>query len=246
MKPILPLAVLALAVLASPVAAQDAGFDRPLIVVEGRGVAERTADDFFVSGELRVEGADQLAALRAIEAARVRLADGLGDMDGLTAGRLLTQGLSVEAIGRDDCSEVRRDQEACPTAAYSARISFTFKGRPVDQAGNAGSLAAELGATSVGAAGIEVEDMAALRAEANGLAVADARRQAETLARAAGQRITGVVRVQDRNARLGDNESGMVEEIVVTGSRIRPTVAIPLAYPPVSVEQRVTVVFSVE
>ncbi|MFC5342569.1 SIMPL domain-containing protein [Brevundimonas staleyi] len=243
--PFLRLTVLALA-LASPAVAQEARFDGPVIVVEGRGTAERNPDDFFISGELRAHGPNQVAALQAIAAAQTRLTEGLADMDGLTAGRLRNQSFAVNPVSRDNCSETRRDEDACAIGAYSARMAFTFKGRPVDQAGNAASLAAELGATAVGVSGVEVEDRAALRAEANRLAFADARRQAETLAEASGQRITGIVRVQDRNARLGDNDSGAVDDVVVTGSRIRPTVAIPLAQPPVQAQATLTVVFSVE
>jgi hypothetical protein len=55
-----------------------------------------------------------------------------------------------------------------------------------------------------------------------------------------------ILRVQDANARDTVYDSGEADEIVVTGSRIRPTVAIAVDQPPVVIEARLNVVFEIE
>lgn len=220
--------------------------DRPTIVVEGRGVAEQAPDSFFIGGDLRGEGPDTVSALRALTTAQAQVTGGLDDMEGLTAGKLRTDAVSVEPVYAGNCQPNRRDDDACPVAAYAATMRFQFKGTPATSAGDAVSLAAELGARRVSTTGAEVEDETTLRAQANRLAFADARRQADTLAEASGQRIVRILRVQDSNARFPDRESGDVDEIVVTGSRVRPSVAIPVDQPPIRIESRLTVVFEIE
>lgn len=232
---------------APAVSAQEAGeTTRPVIVVQGRGVAERAPDAFFIGGDIRGEGRDSVEALRALTAAQARITEGLSDMEGLTGGTLRTEGVSVEPQFAADCRPDRRDSDACPVSGYSARMRFQFKGSPASSAGNAVSLAAEMGARNVSTTGAEVEDETALRAEASRLAFADAQRQADTLAQASGRRIVRVLRVQDSNARVAELKSGEIGEIVVTGSRIRPTVAVAVDQPPIEIESRLTVVFEID
>lgn len=245
MKNIASIAGLATVLIALPATAQTA-VERPTIVVEGRGVAERAPDAFFIGGDLRGEGPDSVSALRALAAAQARVTEGLADFEGLAAGKIRTQTVEVQPVYAGNCQPNRRDDDTCPVTAYAATMRFQFKGAPASLAGNAVSLAAELGARRVSTTGTEVEDETALRADANRLAFADARRQADTLAAASGQRIVRILRVQDSNARFPDDNSGQVEEVVVTGSRVRPSVAIPVDQPPVRIETRLTVVFEIE
>lgn len=245
MKAIACVAGFATVLIALPALAQSE-IGRPTIVVEGRGVAGRAPDTFFIGGDLRGEGPDSVSALRALADAQARVFEGLNDFGGLSAGKLRTEAVEVQPVYADNCSPNRRDDNACPVAAYAATMRFQFKGAPATLAGDAVSLAAELGARRVSITGAEVEDEAALRAEANGLAFADARRQADTLAAASGVRIVRLLRIQDADARFPDHKSGNVDEVVVTGSRIRPSVAIPVDQPPIEIEQRLTVVFGVE
>lgn len=240
--------LLAAAIAAAPtVSAQEVGdTTRPVIVVQGRGVAERAPDSFFIGGDIRGEGRDSVEALRAMTAAQTRITDGLSDMEGLTGGTIRTDAVSVEPLFAADCAPNRRDNDACPISGYSARMRFQFKGSPASAAGNAVSLAAEMGARNVSTTGAEVEDERALRAEASRLAFLDAQRQADTLASASGRRIVRVLRVQDANARLAELKSGEIGEIVVTGSRVRPSVAVSFDQPPIEVESRLTVVFEID
>lgn len=245
MKAIATVAGLATALAALPAFGQTPA-ERPTIVVEGRGVAERAPDAFFIGGDLRGEGSDSVGALRALAATQRRVTEGLDDLEGLTAGKLRTQAVEVQPIFAGNCQPNRRDDDACPVTAYAATMRFQFKGAPAGRAGDAVSLAAELGARRVSITGSEVDDEAALRTDASRLAFTDARRQADTLAAASGQRIVGILRVQDSDARFPDHDSGEIDEVVVTGSRIRPSVALPVDQPPVQIETRLTVVFEVE
>lgn len=245
MKTIACIACLATVLGALPAIAQTEP-GRPTITVEGRGVAARAPDAFFIGGDLRSEGVDSVSALRALAATQSRIFDGLNDFEGLSAGKLRTEAVEVQPVYADTCPPNRRDDNACPVAAYAATMRFQFKGAPASLAGDAVSLAAELGARRVSITGAEVEDESALRAEANRLAFADARRQADTLAAASGQRIVRLLRVQDADARFPDYSSGELDEVVVTGSRVRPSVAIPVDQPPVEIERRLTVVFETE
>ena len=127
-----------------------------------------------------------------------------------------------------------------------ASSSSSGGGAPASAAGNAVSLAAELGAQNVSTTGVHLEDDQALRMEASRLAFLDAERQAETLAAASGRRVVRILRVQDSNARMPEYEAGQVQDIVVTGSRVRPTVAIPVDQSPVRVEVRLNVAFEIE
>jgi uncharacterized protein len=216
------------------------------IVVQGQGRAERAPDAFFIAGSLRGDGADQLAALRALAEAQASLNDGLTRLDGLTGARLRTDSVSVEPVYSGSCRREHSDREGCSVSGYVASARFQFKGAPASLAGNAVSLAAEFGARDVATNGVDVEDRATLRSEANRLAFADASAQAEALAQASGRRIVRILRVQDANARDTDYDSGEADEIVVTGSRIRPTVAIAVDQPPVVIEARLNIVFEIE
>lgn len=245
MKTFACIASLATALIALPAIGQTTA-ERPTIVVEGRGVAERAPDAFFIGGDLRGEGPDRVSALRALVAAQTRVTEGLNDLEGLTAGKLRTETVEVQPVYAGNCQPNRRDDDACPVSAYAATMRFQFKGAPASRAGDAVSLAAERGARRVSTTGSEVDDETALRADANRLAFADARRQADTLAAASGQRIVRLLKVQDSNARFPEHDSGQIGEVVVTGSRIRPSVAVQVDQPPVRIETRLTVVFEIE
>jgi uncharacterized protein len=235
---------------AAPVAAQDEAPSRgpATIIVQGRGVAESPPDSFFIGGQLRGQGADRVAALQALSDNQTRVSDGLQSLDGLTGARMRTESVSVEPTYAPNCRAEGRDRDGagCAIAGYAASIRFQFKGAPASSAGNAVSLAAELGAQNVSTTGTHLEDDQALRAEASRLAFVDAERQANALAEASGRRIIRILRVQDAQARVGDYQGGVVDDIVVTGSRIRPTVAIPVDQPPVRIETRLNVAFEIE
>ena len=141
-----------------------------------------------------------------------------------------------------------REESDCPVIAYRAQMEINLEASPISRAGDAVSLAAELGAVNAGITGFKLSDTAALRQEADSAAFADARRQADILAAASGQRIVRVLRLQDPDARAiqVNRDESSVDEIVVTGARVRPRVQLNVAPPPVREESRLTVFFEIE
>lgn len=237
-------AILASATTPLTALSQELSPDRPTIVVVGTGHAEQTPDIFTVTASLYGRGHDRVAALRQLSEAQARFNSGLPGLEGLSRGDLSTGAVEVEPV-REPCREDDYDQSNCPVTGYLATMSVAFNGSPVDRAGDAVSLASELGADDVSFSGGSVSDRAGLRSEANSAAFADARRQAEALAAASGQRIVRTLRVHDARYRP-DTPTTEVDEIVVVSSRRRPAVRLDVAPPPVRVESQLTVVFEVE
>lgn len=242
-------ALLALAILsgAGPALAQNAPANPPAIVVVGTGQAEAPPDSFTVSASLVGRGTDQVSALRALADAQQRVAGDLRNLEGLDRLTLTASRVSVSPVTAD-CAEDRYGEPRpnCAITGYIASIELVAKGAPLAQAGSVVSLAAERGAQSVTLDQFDLADRDALDAEASRLAFADARRQADFIAAASGQRIVRVLRVEDPQNRIGAIQSGGANEIIVTGSRIRPAVDLTVTPPPVVVRKQLSVVFEIQ
>lgn len=241
-------AVAALITHAESAAAQDVPADRPTIIVTGSGRAERAPDTFAVSANLEGRGADRVSALRRLSEVQLLVGDGLGRLEGLTGSELTTGEVSVRPIRSQACGEDQydRDELDCPVTGYLASIAITLKGSPVERAGDAVSLASELGAENASFSGGSLSDQAGLADEANRAAFVDARYQAEALAQASGQRIVRTLRVQEGDYSPPRLQVREVDDIVVTGSRRRPAVGLSVSPEPVRIDARLTVIFEVE
>ena len=238
--------VLAFAVGAPACAAAQSVSDRPAIVVVGRGSAERAPDAFTVTGSLQGRGATQVAALEGLAAVQEGVLDRLPRLEGLTDAKVTTGAISVSPVYNPSCGSDRYEsEEGCPITGYRATVSVSMEAAPVERAGDAASLLAELGAQRTEIDSFDLRDPSALRDDANRAAFADARRQAELLAATSGQRIVRVLRVQDSDARTNPGVYA-VDEVVVTGSRIRPQVLLNVAPEPVRRDASVTVIFEIE
>jgi uncharacterized protein YggE len=244
------LQALVAAALATSAAAQDDITTRPSIVVVGEGLAEQAPDRFRVSAEVRGSDTTQVEALRALARSQASVTEGLRELEGLETAAITTSGTSVEPVRPPRCNERYDDDGSvdCQITGYLARMSIDLEGSPVERAGDAVSLASERGAQSARLDSFDVSDRAALQARANELAFLDARQQAEAVAAASGQRVTRILRIAQPGARnVGSiDDEGQVEEIVVTGSRMRPTVSLEVAPPPATATARLTVVFEIE
>lgn len=242
------LAACAAALTATPALAQQEITSRPSIVVVGEGSAERAPDTFRVTADVEGRGATQVEAVRALSEARERVGEGLERLAGLERARVATGSPQVQPTHDPDCGRERYgDTENCPITGYRAAMNLTLEGAPVERAGDAVSLAAERGARNARLDSTTLADDRALQAEANAAAFADARRQADALAQASGQRIVRVLRVQDPGARpFGVAGIESVQDIVVTGSRIQASVPLNVAPPPARIDARLTVVFEIE
>ncbi len=243
------IAIAVAAALAWQGTAQARADGEPVIVVIGRGQAERPADFYVVEGEIRGEGPDTVAAMAALKARQERVFEGMTAMAGAERIGLETGKLAMSAAYPPDCEHSSRLRQSgpCQPSGYTATLPVTMIVRPAALVGRAGSLASELGMDNVEAGGGGLDDDDGLRAQANRAAFADARRQAETLAQAASARLGPLVRLQDSRATYASdgliNESS---EIIVTGSRVMPRVDLTLRPEPVSASATVTAVFRLE
>lgn len=242
MKIIAGAVVIAALTLCGPALSQE----RPTIVVTGNGEASAPPDRFRIGAGVEGRGDTQAEALRALSMAQARIMDALPRLDGLTHAVLTTGNIGIHPITDQDCERRAGRNEACPALGYRAGAGIKFEGAPANRAGNAISLASELGASQAALDEYALGDQAALREQANRAAFLDARRQAEMLAQASGSRLVRIVRIQDPSARYDDATNTEVDEIVVTGSRIRQAVSIAAAPEPVTANARITVVFEIE
>lgn len=241
-------AAMAVSMLAAPAMGQEME-SRPSVTVIGRGHVETPPDSFRMTAELEGRGADQVAALRALAAVQSRVGD-VEKLEGLERARLTTGAPSVSPTFDPECGGdgYNRNTDDCPIVGYVAAMSLTLEAGPVARAGDALSLASERGARNAGVQSFYLADDAGQTADAQRAAFTDARRQADTLAAAASQRIVRVLRLQNPDAdrfaaRLAGNG---VQEVVVTGSRIRPAVSLDVAPPPVRTEAQIVATFEIE
>lgn len=242
-------AAVAALMLATPALAQEGDSARPSITVLGQGHVETAPDTFRLTAELQGRGADQVTALRALAEAQMRVSD-IEKLEGLRSGRLTTGAPSVTPTFDPQCGAqgYGRDTEDCPVVGYVAATSLTLEAAPVERAGDALSLASERGARNARVESFFLKDDEAQSVEAQRAAFADARRQADGLAAAAGQRIVRVLRLQNPNADRLAARAGFadVQEIVVTGMRAAPAVSLDVAPPPVRTEAQILATFEIE
>lgn len=232
--------------LALPATAQDSFANRPTIVVTGNGQASAQPDTFRVDAGVRGRGASQQEALRSLAAAQSRLIEAWPKLEGLQRGRVTTGDIALDTLHDPNCAENARRDEECPIVAYFATSALTLEGVPAERAGDAISLASELGATTARLDEYSLSNSDDLRAQANHAAFADAQAQASRLSEASGRRLVRILRIQDPTAPRSDYDAQEIDEIVVTGSRIRQAVSIAVAPEPVEATARVFVVFEIE
>lgn len=246
MKLLASLTAIILASAPMPASAQDRPPEASTIIVTGEGSAEGRPGSFTVDAGLQGRGPTQTAALRELSEAQSRLLEQWPRLDGLTEGVATTGDISIAPHRDPECESNARRDDSCPILGYVAYSAIVLRGAPAERAGDAVSLASDLGATSARLDEYEVSDRQALREQANRAAFEDARRQANLLAGASGRRLGRLVRIQDPSAARYDGESLQIEEVVVVGSRARPAVSIAAAPEPVRVSARITVVFEIE
>ena len=228
------------------VLAQDRSPEASTIVITGEGSAEGRPDSFVVDAGLQGRGPTQTAALRDLSEAQTRLLEQWPRLDGLTEGVATTADISIVPRRDPECETNARRDDSCPILGYVAYSAITLRGAPAERAGDAVSLASDLGATNVRLDEYEISNREELREQANRAAFEDARRQATLLANASGRRLGRLVRIQDPSAARYDGAANQIEEVVVTGSRVRPAVSIAAAPEPIRVSARITVVFEIE
>jgi uncharacterized protein YggE len=234
---------------AMPAAAQQAASGPPSILVTGTGEAETQPDQFSIRLSVEGRGATQVDALRDLSAVQTRIMDAAPKLRGLSRATLTTGDASLEPVFDSTCGgdEYDRETDNCPIVGYRVSLPITMKGAPAERAGDALSLASELGARSAEISGYSVADMHALQEAANRAAFEDAERQARMLSDASGRRIVGILRIQDPSARLSGDDTVALGDVIVTGTTgTTARVSLVVAPKPVRATARLTVAFEIE
>lgn len=227
----------------TPALAQEPPQARPFVAVTGLGEATASPDTFFVNGLISGRGDDQVTALQALATSQRSVMGGLSDLAGLTQAVVTTDEIKVDSILDPACNGETRRSGHCTVLGYMASMTITLVGSPAERAGDAVSLAGELGASEAEVTAVILNDERPLREAATRAAFADARRQADLLAVAGGFRIVRIVRVQtpDSTPNLPD---GLADIVVLRNTR--PSVSLTSSAPEAKVSARVTVTFEIE
>lgn len=233
--------------LSAPAMAQDWPRQPATINVTGEGRVQADPDRFAMTASVNGAGATQVEAIRNLVEVQSRVTDAVTRLRGLTWSEFSTGTPAVQPIYSEECqARGYGRQEGCDVAGYVATQSLSLNGAPAERAGDAVSIAAERGARDTRLTGYSLSDDSSLRRDAARAAFADARRQAEIIADASGQRI---IRVASVNLPQSDLEASFV---VPAQARLygffeeAPAVALTVSPQPIRVESQLSVQFEVE
>lgn len=235
---------LAAAVIAVALAACEAETPRT-ITVTAAGTAEGEATHFALDVAFTVEADTRAEAAREAERVFTALRDGLPELAGLDEITLQTSNFQVQPICVGD--QTRRYSNiplACDTLTYLAGQSVRVTGAPAEEAGNAASLANELGADRAEIRGYTTSLNSELRTQALAAAAMQARTRAEGLAAAVGAELGAIQSVRPETIGRGSVDFSVndPDAIRVTGARL-PEIAMSVEPGPVAVNEQLTFVF---
>jgi len=218
---------------ASAASAQD-GPAAHVIQVTGIGRVSTMPDvaliDYWVAGEGKTPD-DASSALVAKQKAII------GGVSGLLRGaaQISNSNLVVIAVRGPECrngngydQQPHFDEGPCAVIGYLATIQGTIRTSHIDQAGTAVGLASRLGARDARLRSFELSDRQTAYAAAIESAIADAKRQAVTIARATGEKLGPILMLRDQNFRP-------VDDITVTGMRVSAPPPPPAPRAPVEI-----------
>lgn len=234
---------------AAPAMAQDWPRQPATINVTGEGRAQADPDRFAMTASVNGRGADQVEAIRNMTQAQAAVSQAVTRLHGLTWSEFSTGTPAVQPVYSQECqSRGYGGQDGCDAVGYVATMSLTLRGAPAERAGDAVSIAAERGARDARLTGYSLSDNSSLQRDAARAAFADARRQAEIIADASGQRI---VRVASVNLPQVDPEMAYALPAAIYASDAAvdiesPSVAIVVSPEPISVQSQLSVQFEVE
>lgn len=256
MRPFLIAGLLAFAAL-SPARAQIP--EKFQIVITGAGSVERPAEWATVSLVVVGEGKTSVEALKGLSALQTKLESQLGVLVGVKTIDITTGQLKVQEVMGADCDRGESyeprptlSEGACAVKGYIATMAMRVKLAPASHAGDAASLAAELGGRSVSLAAFGLNNPSSLRDAAIDAAIQDARAQAAAIAKASGVKLGPIALVSDRSSRPYDDDA--LESVAFEDARpaamlakppAAPTASVKVTVPPVEETARLSVVFSI-
>lgn len=245
--------------LAALAPAQAQSPDRSQIVITGVGSAERSAEWATVSLVVIGEGKTSVEALKALSTLQTTLETQLVALVGATSVEITTSELKVQEVQGSDCDRGESyeprptlSEGVCAVKGYLATMAMQVKLMPAARAGDAASLAAELGGRNVTLADFGLQDPSSLRDAAISAAVQDARVQATAIAKASGVKLGPIALISDRGPR--DYDSAVFEDAPLADAPAAmrlakpptaPTASVKVTVPPVKETARLSVVFSI-
>lgn len=136
----------------------------------------------------------------------------VGGVNGLLGGKaqISNSELVVIAVRGPDCqrgnnsNQPRLDEGPCAIVGYLATIRGTIRTTEIGKAGTAVGLASRLGARDARLQMFELSDRQSAYSAAMEKAIIDARRQAATIAKAAGAKLGPILQLRDQNFRPAD------------------------------------------
>lgn len=238
--------------------AQAQSLDKSQILITGVGSAERPAEWAAVSLVVIGEGKTSVEALKALTALQTKLESQLSVLIGVKAVAVTTSQLKVLEVYGSDCERGESyeprptlSEGACAVKGYLATMAMRVKLSPASRAGDAASLAAELGGRNVTLADFGLDDPSSLRDTAINAAIQDARAQAAAIAKASGVKLGPIALISDRNPRAYDEVT--LETVALADASpallakplAAPTASVKVTVPPVEETARLSVVFSI-
>lgn len=235
--------------------------ERPSVTVIGVGEAKKPAEYVLFSLTVRGEGATPVEAMKAMSASRAAIEGGVRSLKGVDKLETRTTILNTQEVRDRKCDAGRPTYSQQPTlntgdcAVIGAVVTLqeTLRLAPPKRLGDVLSMATQLGAKSATATGTGTDDDRPLVDEATAKAFADARRQAETIAKAAGLRLGPVLRAQNQQAAyspLGLPGVAIAQAAVSPPAPPRPPVAlevpVDLTTQPIVRDARLIVTFALE
>ena len=158
--------------------------------------------DYWAAGEGKTPD-DASSALVARQKAIISGVNGL--LGG--AAQITNSELVVIAVRGLDCqkgnnyNQPRLDEGPCAIIGYLATIRGTIRTTQIGKVGTTVGLASQLGARDTRLLSFELRDRQSAYSAAMEKAVADARRQAATIAKAAGEKLGPILQLRDQNFR---------------------------------------------
>lgn len=192
---VLALAMAGLALAATPALAQERGPERaPVrsVTMQGEGEASAAPDHALVSGGTQAQARTAREAMDANSRAMRQVQDALKEA-GIAERDVVTSGLNLRPVLEYGSSGGRPR-----VTGYAAGHRLQVRVRDLARLGDVLDRMVQAGANQIDGISLAVNDWSAKVDEARVAAIADARRKAELLARAAGARLGRVLTIEEQ------------------------------------------------
>lgn len=225
----------------------------PKIIVTSAATIPSPPDRAVVSFSVHGEGATSDEAVRAMVVKREAIEKGLNGIAAQPDIRAAQVGIAEvrgPSCNRNSYGNPRLSTGECAIVGYTADLQVEIRTAAVNEAGTMVSLAGRLGATNPRIERFFLAEDKEIRRRGIAEALAEAKLQAEAIARASGTKLGGVLSVSN----LSFNGPGPYDDIVVSAQRVGPPppppppppVAIGLNPRAIETQVRIQVVYAIQ